>query len=135
MTAISPLSGTTAATKTGTPTSQLPPDTGLDYNNFLQLLVTQLKSQDPLNPMDNTEYVSQLATFSNVEQNIKTNEKLDVLTTLQQVNGAQELIGHTVKPADGDAGTVSQIKVTSEGAYAVLADGRELPLGAGLTIS
>lgn len=41
---------------------------GLDKDAFLQLLVTQMKYQDPLEPTDNTEYVSQLATFSELEE-------------------------------------------------------------------
>ena len=40
---------------------------GLDKEAFLQLLVAQMKYQDPLEPMDNTEYISQLATFSQLE--------------------------------------------------------------------
>ena len=40
---------------------------GLDKEAFLQLLVAQMQYQDPLEPMDNTEYVSQLATFSQLE--------------------------------------------------------------------
>lgn len=51
--------------------------TGLD--DFLLLLTTQLKFQDPLNPQDSSEFVAQLATFSSLEQQIGMNERLDQL--------------------------------------------------------
>ena len=47
-----------------------------DFNTFLKLLTTQLKSQDPLQPMESTEFVAQLAQFSAVEQQIATNKTL-----------------------------------------------------------
>lgn len=45
-----------------------------DFDTFLTLLTAQIENQDPLNPQDATEYSSQLATFSNVEQNVRTND-------------------------------------------------------------
>lgn len=58
-----------------------------DFSQFLQLLTTQLQNQDPLSPMDSTEFTSQLVQFSQVEQAINTNSKLDDLVSLQ-LNGA-----------------------------------------------
>lgn len=52
-----------------------------DYDTFLQLLVTQLQNQDPLNPTDNAEFIAQLASFSAVEQQTQTNAKLDLMLT------------------------------------------------------
>lgn len=54
-----------------------------DFNQFLILLTTQLQNQDPLNPMDSTEFTNQLVQFSQVEQSINTNQKLDDLVSLQ----------------------------------------------------
>lgn len=48
-----------------------------DFDTFLQMLTTQAQNQDPLNPIDATDFSSQLATFSSVEQQIKTNELLE----------------------------------------------------------
>lgn len=53
------------------------------FNNFLTLLTTQLKNQDPLNPMDSAQFTNQLVAFSGVEQQINTNQKLDNLLALQ----------------------------------------------------
>ncbi len=55
-----------------------------DFKTFLTLLTTQLKNQDPLKPLDSTEFVAQLANFSAVEQQVKTN---DVLTQIQALLG------------------------------------------------
>jgi len=56
--------------------SGVPANQNLDKEAFLQLLVTQLKNQDPLSPMDNTEFVAQLAQFSSLEQLSNMNSSL-----------------------------------------------------------
>lgn len=54
-----------------------------DFSQFLTLLTTQLQNQDPMNPMDSNEFTNQLVQFSQVEQAINTNQKLDNLVNLQ----------------------------------------------------
>lgn len=108
----------------------------LNYDAFLKLLTAQMKFQDPTKPMDATQFVSQLASFSNVEQAIKTNSKLDALITGMALNQADALIGKTVTSADGlVTGKVSSIQVFSDGAVAVLDDGRKILMEAGVKIS
>jgi flagellar basal-body rod modification protein FlgD len=51
-----------------------------DYQMFLKMLTTQMKNQDPLNPIESSDYAVQLATFSGVEQQVKTNDLLTALT-------------------------------------------------------
>ncbi len=51
-----------------------------DYQMFLKMLTTQMKNQDPLNPIESSDYAVQLATFSGVEQQVKTNDLLSALT-------------------------------------------------------
>lgn len=53
-----------------------------DFAQFLSLLTTQLQNQDPLSPMDSTEFTNQLVAFTGVEQQINTNQKLDSLVSL-----------------------------------------------------
>lgn len=61
-----------------------------DFDQFLNLLTTQLQNQDPLNPMDSNEFTNQIVQFSQVEQAINTNQKLDSLVSLQlaSISGA-----------------------------------------------
>lgn len=54
-----------------------------DFSQFLTLLTTQLQNQDPLNPMDSSEFTNQLVQFSQVEQAINSNQKLDNLVGMQ----------------------------------------------------
>lgn len=54
-----------------------------DFSQFLNLLTVQLQNQDPLSPMDTTEFTNQLVAFTGVEQQINTNQKLDSLVALQ----------------------------------------------------
>lgn len=50
-----------------------------DFDTYLTLLTAQLRNQDPLNPTDSTEFVAQLASFSGVEQQIRTNDQLEAI--------------------------------------------------------
>jgi len=50
-----------------------------DFQTFLTLLTTQMRNQDPLKPMESTEFVAQLATFSGVEQQVRSNDRLDAI--------------------------------------------------------
>jgi len=75
-----------------------------NFNSFLQLLTTQLKNQDPLSPMDATQFTTQLVQFSQVEQSINTNSRLDQLVKLQsgsQAMSAVSFMGQEVE-AFGD---------------------------------
>jgi flagellar basal-body rod modification protein FlgD len=75
-----------------------------DYSNFLTLLTTQLKNQDPLSPMDTTQFTQQLVQFSAVEQQINGNKKLDQLIGLQSTANAYGAVGFvgTAIAADSD---------------------------------
>jgi flagellar basal-body rod modification protein FlgD len=95
--AISEIYGTNA---TSAPTQQR--STDMDRDAFLQLLVAQMKNQDPLNPMEDKEFVAQLAQFSSLEQLFDVNENLKTNSTLvQSTNNAlvASLIGKNVKVA------------------------------------
>lgn len=58
------------------------PQIGAEFNNFLQLLTAQLRNQDPLSPADSTQFVEQLATFSSLEQQVKSNTSLETIATM-----------------------------------------------------
>lgn len=70
-----------------------------DYQTFLKLLVAQVQNQDPMAPMDSTEFVSQLAQLTQVEQSVKVNSQMESLRQQLALNGALSetaLIGREV---------------------------------------
>ena len=111
----------------------------VDYNTFLQLLIAEMKNQDPTNPMDTSQYMSQFAQLSTVEQAIQTNSKLDALLSSSALSQAEGLIGKTAtfSTEDGQAisGVIASVSINNGGAIATLEDGSKVALGAGITIS
>ena len=70
-----------------------------DFSQFLQLLTVQLQNQDPLSPMDTTEFTNQLVAFTGVEQQINANQKLDNLVALnlsESMASAQSYVGNNI---------------------------------------
>jgi flagellar basal-body rod modification protein FlgD len=70
-----------------------------NFTTFLQLLTTQLQNQDPLSPMDTNQFTQQLVEFAGVEQQMKSNDSLTTLVSLQQAaqtTSALQLVGATV---------------------------------------
>ncbi|ESW67704.1 flagellar hook assembly protein FlgD [Mesorhizobium sp. M0761] len=109
--------------------------TAVDYQSFLKLLIAEMKNQDPTKPMDSTQYVAQLATFSQVEQSVQTNTKLDQIMQSSALSQADALIGRSITSADGKTtGVVASVRLASNGVIAVLQNGTEVPVGAGVSI-
>lgn len=107
----------------------------LDYDTFLRLLVQQMKSQDPTDPMDATAQIAQLATFSQVEQTIITNKNLESLIKSSNLTQAGTMIGRSLTSADGTiTGVIKQVVVSDSGLTAVLADGQKLAVSSGVTV-
>jgi flagellar basal-body rod modification protein FlgD len=132
MTTVPPVNSSTQTGDTAAKTAA----GSMDYNAFLKLLIAQLKNQDPTKPMDSTQFVAQLATFSQVEQSINANSKLDSLLTSSALSLADSVIGHTVTSADGEtSGVVASVRITSEGPVATLVGGDEVSLASGISIS
>ncbi len=124
----------TGSTSTDTSTSAAAKSNTLNYSDFLKLMIAQMKNQDPLNPTDSTQYMSQIAQFSAVEQSINTNSKLDQLLVNSNISQASTMIGLTLKAPDGTTGTIKSVRIDSSGSTAILATGQEVPIGAGVTI-
>ena len=89
----------------------------LDKEAFLQLLVTQMKYQDPLEPTDNTEYVSQLATFSELEQ--MTN-----LVASSDLTRASQLVGQYVTVKDKNETTGEETIIGGKVDYVTVENGK-----------
>jgi len=126
---------TGVTSSTATTTASQASATTVDYESFLRLLVTQMKNQDPTAPMDSTDYVAQLATFSQVEQTVQTNSKLDSLLQMSLLGQATSIIGRTVTDTDGTTGVVAETRITASGVTAVLQNGTEVVIGTGVRIS
>jgi flagellar basal-body rod modification protein FlgD len=81
------------------------PGNDLGKEDFLKLLVAQLTHQDPTNPMQDTEFVAQLATYSGLEQQMNVNKNLEKLIATQNMSTAAQatsLIGAVISYVDGD---------------------------------
>lgn len=92
-----------------------------DFAQFLNLLTVQLQNQDPLSPMDTTEFTNQLVAFSGVEQQINTNQKLDSLVSLEigtAFSVAQNYVGQDVSYISSEfdfTGAPTKLRYSLEG--------------------
>jgi len=101
---------------TNSSTAALSSNAMIGQDDFLRILLTQLRFQDPLKPVDNQQFVAQLAQFSALEINRQQSEKIDTLLTIQAANQALGLVGKSVQTgaAQGYAiGTVKEISFSS----------------------
>src|SRR3990172_9915965 len=64
-----------------------------NFTTFLQLLTTQLKNQNPLDPLDTNQFTQQLVQFAQVEQQMKSNEQLAALVSLQKTSQQMQALG------------------------------------------
>ena len=126
---LAPITSSSASTDTSTNSlSQL----GEDYTRFLTLLTAQVQYQDPLQPMDATQFVSQLAQLSQVEQSVKTNTNLEdigsQISSLLAASGS-ELLGREVTVYSDqvtlDDGNVDGYYQVPEGTASVTAEIRD----------
>jgi flagellar basal-body rod modification protein FlgD len=80
-----------------------------NFQQFLQLLTTQLKNQDPLSPLDTNQFTQQLVEFASVEQQLKTNTDLDQLVTLNKTSQATAALNFVGSQVTAD-GSTTQLK-------------------------
>ncbi|MEL7105915.1 MAG: flagellar hook capping FlgD N-terminal domain-containing protein [Pseudomonadota bacterium] len=117
-----------AATTTTTSSTSSTSSITSDFDTFLQLLTAQLENQDPLNPLESTEFATQIATFSGVEQQVLTNDLLADLTVAlgaTEIGQLAEWVGLEVRAAmpvqfDGAPVTLSPQPATGADAMAIL---------------
>jgi flagellar hook assembly protein FlgD len=90
---------------------------------FLTMLVAQLQHQDPLNPMEGTDFTSQLAQFSSLEQQFTTNDALEAIRNALEVKDGENLIDYIGKNVEGSTNTlVLQNGSVSGGSYSLEGD-------------
>ena len=119
-----PATGAAAATATTGTTATNPNSSTLPItqNQFLEMLMAELKNQNPMNPnsSDPMQFVTELAQFTQVEQETNTAESTSTIASGQNTSTAIALLGHTVTytdPTTGnpDTGTVQSVEFTSSG--------------------
>jgi len=97
----------------------------LDKDDFLKILVTQLSHQDPTQPMEDREFVSQMAQFSSLEQMTNLNKEFSKVVNLIAASQAMNLLGKTVEIHQGDQVVTGIVKEVTGGDYPqVLIDGK-----------
>lgn len=69
----------------------------LGQDDFLKILLTQLQFQDPLKPMDNQQFIAQMAQFTTLEQTKEINDQMGAILSMQSTNQSVGLIGKTVE--------------------------------------
>ena len=115
----------------------------ISMENFLTLFVTQLQNQNPLDPTDNTEFMSQLAQFSTLEQEQQQTEYLSDISSigsaslqLDQISLASAFIGKTIKYSDSSdssssetlSGVVEGVKLEEDGTVSFIIDGESVSI-------
>lgn len=116
---------TPAATSFLNGTPAAPPRQQLNQDDFLKLLTTQLSNQDPLKPMDDTQFIAQMAQFSSLQQASTLTKDFEAFSSGQQIFAAQNLIGKTVSlTSDGTvtSGPVTEVEIKS-GAAKIIVNG------------
>jgi flagellar basal-body rod modification protein FlgD len=81
-----------------------------NFQTFLTLLTTQLQNQNPLDPLDTNQFTQQLVQFAGVEQQLRTNDQLASLVSLQQTTQATQALGFVGKTAVVDGATTNLTK-------------------------
>jgi len=81
----------------------------LDINQFLQLMVSELTHQDPLNPMDNTQLVQQIGELRSIAASDQLTSTLQAVQTQQSLTTASSLIGRQVKALSSDNGDITGV--------------------------
>ena len=118
--------------------TQAPSNAQLGQEDFMRILLAQLQFQDPLKPVDNQEFVAQLAQFSALEINRQQSEKVDQLLSMQSVDQSVSILNKTVdvRTAQGSSvsGVVSAVSFqTGEPRLTVLVGGTSTTTGTPIT--
>jgi flagellar basal-body rod modification protein FlgD len=97
---ISSSNGSNISTATTTSAASSQATFGNNFNTFLKLLTSQLQNQNPLSPMDTTQFTQQLVQFSSVEQSIKQNSNLETLISMQRNSQSANAVNYIGKTVD-----------------------------------
>jgi flagellar basal-body rod modification protein FlgD len=87
----------------------------LGKDDFLKLLITQLSNQDPTNPVEDTQFIAQMAQFSSLEQMANMNQQFTKMTAMLNSSEAMSVLGKTVELNVGDTTTTGVVEGITRG--------------------
>ena len=124
----SPLTSSSAATSSSTPLA----GKALAPSDFINLMVTQLEHQDPLQPTSSSELLSQMSQIGQLQASTSLQTSLQGMTLQNSISSASSMIGKTVQGLDVNnnpiTGLVNSVKVKSDGVSLELDNGQTLDL-------
>ena len=137
MAAISPISSTSSSSASAAATASRIPQKALGENDFLQLLATQFKTQDPMKPVEDTAFIAQMAQFTSLQQASSMEQQMTQMRGDQARATANSYLGHhvTVDAGQGqtDVGDVTAIDASGAAPQLVI-NGNSYPLSAVLLV-
>jgi flagellar basal-body rod modification protein FlgD len=107
-------------------TTNLSANSIISQEEFLRILLTQLRFQDPMKPMDNEQFVAQLAQFSSLEINREQSAKIDSLLSIQAANQAVGVLGKSVEISAAAASAAGSRSTTGKVTAVTLRTGAPL---------
>jgi flagellar basal-body rod modification protein FlgD len=122
-----PITGNSTAT-TPAPTNK----TTMSSTDFMKVMLTQLSHQDPLNPTDSNQLLTQMSQISQLQSNQDMQTNISSLTLQQSIGAAGNLVGKEVKglteTGDAAVGAVTSVRVANKTVYLELDNGKTLPM-------
>jgi len=104
----------------------------LSSEEFMDILISELKNQDPLDPQDTTKLLEQLSSLRTIESQTNLQDKLENLVEQNQVSAASNMIGKVVQGVDStntnSTGLVVSVRVTQDGVFLELDNGRSMEM-------
>jgi flagellar basal-body rod modification protein FlgD len=124
--------GTAASGSSSTSSTTPNPNASLTANDFIQFMVTELQNQDPLDPTDSDEMLSQMTDIGQLESSTDLQNSLTTMVTQNQIASAANMIGMNIQGTDANSnqvsGTVSSVQVSTSGVNLIMSTGDTVPL-------
>lgn len=108
-----------------------PPQSQLSQEEFYKIMVAELTNQDPLNPLDNQDFLSQVSSLQSLELTNRLSDGIEALIFQQSLGAASSLIGREIKAVADEGivvtGRVQKVAIQGDTVRLALEDGRQVP--------